>query len=162
MQSPGGPRTLRPSAEQTMDAAYIATCSGLHVIPAIPPIPGTEHIGASSQVQVDGPRVFHSADYKKRAQLTGKRVMILGTGETGMDLAYEAARGGAKEVVLCSRGGYVDNALRTFLTVYSFLSFPKQLARIVWCCHVAHSRSRMISLFSGTLSNQTHRFQLTP
>jgi dimethylaniline monooxygenase (N-oxide forming) len=32
--------------------------------------------------------------------------MILGTGETGMDLAYEAAKGGAKEVVLCSRSGY--------------------------------------------------------
>lgn len=33
--------------------------------------------------------------------------MILGTGETGMDLAYEAAKAGAKEVVLCSRAGSV-------------------------------------------------------
>lgn len=31
--------------------------------------------------------------------------MVLGTGETGMDLAYEAAKAGAKEVTLCSRGG---------------------------------------------------------
>lgn len=32
--------------------------------------------------------------------------MILGTGETGMDLAYEAAKAGAEEAVLCSRAGY--------------------------------------------------------
>jgi dimethylaniline monooxygenase (N-oxide forming) len=31
--------------------------------------------------------------------------MILGTGETGMDLAYEAVKAGATEVVLCSRSG---------------------------------------------------------
>lgn len=34
--------------------------------------------------------------------------MILGTGETGMDLAYEAVKAGAKQVVLCSRSGYVS------------------------------------------------------
>lgn len=33
--------------------------------------------------------------------------MILGTGETGMDIAYEAVKAGAKEVVLCSRSGCV-------------------------------------------------------
>jgi len=37
----------------------------------------------------------------------------MGTGETGMDLAYESIKAGAEEVVLCSRGG--------------FLSFPKVL-----------------------------------
>ena len=59
------------------------------------------------------PVTFHSSEYKRRSQLQGKRVMILGTGETGMDVAYEAAKAGAKEVVLCSRAG--------------FLSFPKAL-----------------------------------
>jgi len=41
--------------------------------------------------------------------------MILGTGETGMDLAYESVKADAKEVVLCTRSG--------------FLSFPKVLVR---------------------------------
>jgi dimethylaniline monooxygenase (N-oxide forming) len=54
------------------------------------------------------PGVYHSVDYKQRSQLRGRRVMILGTGETGMDLAYEAAKAGAKEVVLCSRSGFVS------------------------------------------------------
>jgi dimethylaniline monooxygenase (N-oxide forming) len=53
------------------------------------------------------PAVYHSVDYKQRSQLTGRRVMILGTGETGMDLAYEAVKAGAEEVVLCSRAGFV-------------------------------------------------------
>lgn len=39
--------------------------------------------------------------------------MILGCGETAMDLAYESCKAGAKEVTLCYRGGY--------------LSFPKVL-----------------------------------
>lgn len=60
-------------------------------------------------------KIFHSAQYKSRSQLAGRRILVLGTGETGMDLAYEAAKAGAKEVVLCSRGG--------------FLSFPKALVR---------------------------------
>lgn len=31
--------------------------------------------------------------------------MVCGTGETGMDLAYESIKAGAEEVYLCSRGG---------------------------------------------------------
>ncbi|THG98722.1 hypothetical protein EW026_g3525 [Hermanssonia centrifuga] len=55
-------------------------------------------------------------EYKSRSQLAGRRLMILGTGETGMDLAYEAAKAGAREVVLCSRSGFlsVPKALNDF------------------------------------------------
>ncbi|KAJ7118729.1 FAD/NAD(P)-binding domain-containing protein [Mycena epipterygia] len=96
------------STPRTIHAAYIALCTGLHVIPAVPDVPGIEHVLAREKHEA-----YHSTEYKSRAQLAGRRVMILGTGETGMDLAYEAAKAGAKEVVLCSRSG--------------FLSFPKAL-----------------------------------
>ncbi|KAF5390335.1 hypothetical protein D9757_002786 [Collybiopsis confluens] len=96
----------------TIHAVYIAICSGLHVYPSIPEIPGIKHVVEANKSSIT-PVVFHSHEYKKRSELRGKRVMILGTGETGMDLAYEAAHAGAKEVVLCSRSG--------------FLSFPKAL-----------------------------------
>lgn len=97
-------------AEPTViHAAYLAICTGLHVIPSIPDVPGIHHVLKKAPRQAGNnllqPAVYHSAEYKKRAQLTGRRVMILGTGETGMDLAYEAAKGGAEEVVLCTRGG---------------------------------------------------------
>lgn len=88
----------------TILTPYIVFCTGLHVIPSIPTIPGIEHVIAANEPS-ETPITFHSYQYKRRAQLQGKRVMILGTGETGMDLAYEAAKAGAKEVVLCSRGG---------------------------------------------------------
>lgn len=94
---------LSCTSAYTLQADAVAICSGLHVTPAIPEIPGIEAI----------PEHFHSSAYKGRSQLVGKKVMILGCGETSMDLAYESCKGGAKEVTLCHRGGY--------------LSFPKVL-----------------------------------
>ncbi|KAH8102934.1 FAD/NAD(P)-binding domain-containing protein [Cristinia sonorae] len=97
----------------TIHTPYIAVCTGLHVVPAIPKIPGIEYVLEANANAEIKPAVYHSAEYKSRSQLAGRRVMILGTGETGMDIAYEAAKAGAKEVTLCSRAG--------------FLSFPKVL-----------------------------------
>ncbi|KAG6854603.1 hypothetical protein C0991_004205 [Blastosporella zonata] len=92
-------------------AEYVVVCTGLHVIPSVPTIPGAEYF--SMQDESEGPSALHSHRYKSRSQLQGKRIMILGTGETGMDIAYEAVQAGATEVTLCSRSG--------------FLSFPKAL-----------------------------------
>lgn len=79
------------------------------MIPSVPQLDGIEHVLKPRDTDEGMLRrtAFHSVDYKLRSQLAGRRVMILGTGETGMDLAYEAAKAGAKEVVLCSRSGYV-------------------------------------------------------
>lgn len=65
-----------------------------------------EHIGWEAK-RKGGPEpsILHSSDYKTRDQLKGRKILILGTGETGMDLAYESVKAGAKEVVLCSRAG---------------------------------------------------------
>jgi dimethylaniline monooxygenase (N-oxide forming) len=86
--------------------SHIAICTGLHVEPNIPSIPGIEHITGD---------VFHSSKYKLRSQLSGRDVLILGCGETAMDISYEAIKGGAKTVTMCFRTG--------------FLSFPKALSR---------------------------------
>lgn len=110
---------------QKINASYIALCTGLHVIPSIPDIEGIHHVLKARDSDGELKRAaFHSVEYKSRSQLEGRRVMILGTGETGMDIAYEAAKAGAKEVVLCSRAG--------------FLSFPKALvwsirSKFTWC-----------------------------
>lgn len=120
----------------TVHAAYVAVCSGLHVIPSIPSIEGIEHVlnpeGVSKQGKISlKQQVFHSSDYKTRSQLANRRVMILGTGETGHDLAYESVKAGAKEVILCTRGTPVT-VLLAFLIKFTwylggFLSFPKVL-----------------------------------
>lgn len=100
-------RYLHVVAETVIHTQYVALCTGLHVVPAIPSIPGIEHVLKPKHIisKMGQRAVFHSASYKGREQLKGRRVMILGTGETGMDLAYESAKAGAKEVVLCTRGG---------------------------------------------------------
>jgi len=109
-------------SERTFDCSHVAICTGLHVEPNMPTIPGIENIKGEA---------FHSSKYKKRAQLTGKDVLIMGCGETAMgmlhhvcmhgrmlictDIAYEAMKGDAKSVTMCFRTG--------------FLSFPKALSR---------------------------------
>jgi dimethylaniline monooxygenase (N-oxide forming) len=87
-------------------ARYVAVCTGLHVIPSIPDVPGIQHVLNNHSSEDVTPAVYHSVEYKSRSQLAKRRVMILGTGETGMDLAYEAVKAGALEVVLSSRSGY--------------------------------------------------------
>jgi dimethylaniline monooxygenase (N-oxide forming) len=65
------------NGEQTFDCSHIAICTGLHVEPNIPNIPGIEHIKGE---------VFHSSSYKKRSQLTGRDVLVMGCGETAMGM----------------------------------------------------------------------------
>jgi dimethylaniline monooxygenase (N-oxide forming) len=63
--------------ERTFDCSHIAICTGLHVEPNIPTIPGIENIKGE---------VFHSSKYKERAQLTGRDVLVMGCGETAMGM----------------------------------------------------------------------------
>ncbi|KAH7037876.1 dimethylaniline monooxygenase [Microdochium trichocladiopsis] len=95
-----------PEAPAVYRCSHIAICTGLHVEPNVPTIPGSEHVKGD---------IFHSASYKGRAQLAHRDVLILGCGETAMDIAYEAIKADAKSVTMCFRTG--------------FLSFPKQLSR---------------------------------
>ena len=109
---------------------HLCVCSGLHVTPALPNIPGlpptiqgdqvvTEPMGSAETVASRIPEpihhaanaseiiILHSSQFKDRSLYRGKRVMVLGTGETGMDMAYEAVKAGAKEVILCTRSGFL-------------------------------------------------------
>lgn len=61
--------------ERTFDCSHIAICTGLHVEPNVPSIPGIENVRGE---------VFHSSEYKQRAQLAGRDVLIMGCGETAM------------------------------------------------------------------------------
>lgn len=75
----------------------VAVCSGLHVTPAVPQVKGIEHI----------PLVLHSSDFKEKKQFgQDTNVVVLGTGETGMDLAYLAVTSPTKSVTLCHRDGF--------------------------------------------------------
>jgi len=84
--------------EMTWECDAVAVCSGLHVTPSIPKVPGAEHV----------PVVKHSADFKSREEFgSDKTVVVLGTGETGIDLAYLAVTSPTKRVILCHRDGFL-------------------------------------------------------
>ncbi|KAM7190982.1 dimethylaniline monooxygenase [Naviculisporaceae sp. PSN 640] len=75
----------------------IAVCSGLHVTPNIPQIPGMENI----------PLQMHSSEFKSREQLgKDKTVLVLGSGETGADISYMAVTAPTKRVIMCHRSGF--------------------------------------------------------
>ena len=76
----------------------VAICSGLHVQTVAPKIPGIEKV----------PTVLHSSEYKGRDVFKeGSNVVILGVGETAMDLAYFAVTSPTKTVTLSHRNGFV-------------------------------------------------------
>lgn len=86
----GGPRLH-------WDCDAIAVCSGLHVTPSLLSIKGLERV----------PIVIHSSQFKARKQFgQDKTVMLIGTGETGADLAYLAVTSPTKQVLLCHKDGF--------------------------------------------------------
>lgn len=52
--------------------------------------------------------VIHSSDFKKRQQFgIDKNILIVGSGETGMDIAHLAITSPTKSVTLCHRDGFL-------------------------------------------------------
>jgi dimethylaniline monooxygenase (N-oxide forming) len=92
------------STNQTiiMQADALAICTGLHATPWIPTIDGLENLKSVGAV------VLHSSEYHSRDQVRGKRVLVVGSGETAMDLVYESIKSDCPEVVLCHRNGWLS------------------------------------------------------
>lgn len=84
--------------EEIWECNAVAICSGLHVEPSIPAVKGIEHV----------PKVLHSSQFKSREDFgDDKNIMVLGVGETAMDISHLAVTGNTKSVTLCHRGGFV-------------------------------------------------------
>jgi dimethylaniline monooxygenase (N-oxide forming) len=96
--------------EEGFDA--IAVCSGLHNIPIIPDartIPNLDKFRG---------QVMHSSQYRNREIFHGKRVLIVGCGETAMDIAYRAA-------ITVGPSGSVGMVVR-----HGFLSIPHYMGSV--------------------------------
>ena len=75
----------------------VAVCSGLNVNPSVPNISGLDNV----------PKVLHSSQLKTREQFgQDTDVVVLGAGETGMDMCHLAVTSPTKSVTLCHRGGF--------------------------------------------------------
>lgn len=94
--------------ELTWECDAVAVCSGLHVTPNIPDLPGVDKV----------PVVKHSADFKARDEFgNDKTVVVLGTGETGIDMAHLAVTSPTKRVILCHRDGFLGAPKRMLTPV---------------------------------------------
>jgi Flavin-binding monooxygenase-like len=80
-------------SEEHYDA--VAVCSGLHQHPHRPRFEG--------QDTFPGP-ILHGAQYRRPAQVAGKRVLVIGAGESGADIVAEFAEHAAETVLSLRRG----------------------------------------------------------
>lgn len=94
----------------------VAVCSGLHNIPSIPALPSSSKFRG---------QIIHSSQYKDPSLFTNKRVLILGSGETAMDIALRAIQNPmSRSVALNVRRGFLsipynlaeDRPLDVFIT----------------------------------------------
>eukprot|EP00929_Paragymnodinium_shiwhaense_P118220 TRINITY_DN9013_c0_g1_i2.p1 TRINITY_DN9013_c0_g1~~TRINITY_DN9013_c0_g1_i2.p1 ORF type:complete len:756 (+),score=108.69 TRINITY_DN9013_c0_g1_i2:47-2314(+) len=103
----------KESAAESATFDVVAVCSGLHEFPHWPDessIPGLAEFRAAAG-GTSSRRVMHSSEYKCRKEaFRGKNVLIAGSGETAMDLAYRAAsaEAGAKHVGMVCRYGMLS------------------------------------------------------
>jgi cation diffusion facilitator CzcD-associated flavoprotein CzcO len=75
-------------------AAHVVVATGYAHTPFLPEWPGTESFGGE---------VLHSSAYRNPASFAGKRVVVVGAGSSGMEIAHDLATGGAAKVWLSVR-----------------------------------------------------------
>jgi cation diffusion facilitator CzcD-associated flavoprotein CzcO len=76
-----------------IDARQVVIATGLHHTPAIPQWPGAD--GFANMV--------HSSQYRNPARYQGKKVLVVGTGSSALEIAHDLATGGAAKVWLAVR-----------------------------------------------------------
>jgi putative flavoprotein involved in K+ transport len=87
--------TLRRAdgAKRTMHPRHIVMATGVSGIPNIPDIPSLKEFGG---------KVLHSSQYEDGDAWTGKRALVIGTGNSGHDIAQDLQSSGA-DVTLVQR-----------------------------------------------------------
>jgi cation diffusion facilitator CzcD-associated flavoprotein CzcO len=86
-------RLAREGQEEEQVFDYIVVCTGHHREPYIP-----EYVG-----RFDG-EVLHSCDYKRAEPFRGKRVLVVGAGNSGADIAVDVSRVAARACISMRRG----------------------------------------------------------
>ncbi|XP_013171973.1 PREDICTED: senecionine N-oxygenase [Papilio xuthus] len=83
-------KDLSTGVSETREYDYVFVCNGHYNTPFIPNIPGLKEFKGD---------VMHSHDYRVPEIFTGKRVLVVGAGPSGMDIALEVT-GVAQRVLL--------------------------------------------------------------
>jgi cation diffusion facilitator CzcD-associated flavoprotein CzcO len=126
--------TLATGEKRRYGAVVIA--NGHNWDPKYPNLPGEFHGQA-----------FHSAWYRTPDLFTGKRVLVIGAGNSGCDIAVDAVKAGARQVMLSMRRGYhilpkfifgrpVDQIYSQMLKLRLPLAVRRMAAKLaIWLVH---------------------------
>ena len=82
------------TADGIIGTAHVVVATGPAHTPYLPDWPGAESFGGE---------VLHSSAYRNAAPFVGKRVLVVGSGSSGMEIAHDVAKGGAAKVWLSVR-----------------------------------------------------------
>ena len=92
-----GTWTVRTS-RGALDADAVVVATGIVANPKVPRLPGQERFGG---------RLAHSAGYKRAAPYIGRRVLVVGVGNSGAEIASEIARAGGTVTIAVRSGANV-------------------------------------------------------
>ncbi|HEX4934681.1 MAG TPA: NAD(P)/FAD-dependent oxidoreductase [Gemmatimonadaceae bacterium] len=81
-----------------IEGSSAVVCSGIMSNPRMPALPGRERYRGE---------VLHSVQYRRPAPFVGKRVLVVGVGNSGGEIGSELARAGAQVTMLVRSGAHV-------------------------------------------------------
>src|SRR5207247_4069097 len=81
-----------------VEARSVVVATGIVSNPYVPEIPGR---------QLFGGRVLHSVEYRRPDGFTGRRVLVVGAGNSAGEISVELARAGADVTLAVRRGASV-------------------------------------------------------
>ena len=91
------------TSDDALDAQQVVMATGYDHEPFVPEWPGRESwIGD----------LVHSSHYANPAAFAGRTVLVVGSGSSGLELAFDLATGGAGKVWLCSENTAEHHAAR--------------------------------------------------
>ena len=90
--------TASTAGGETIDARGVVIATGIIANPRLPELPGADAFRG---------RVMHSVEYRRPAEFVGKRVLVVGVGNSGGEIGSELAGAGADVTVLVRSGANV-------------------------------------------------------
>jgi cation diffusion facilitator CzcD-associated flavoprotein CzcO len=119
-----------------VEARNLVMATGIVANPRIPNLPGLAEFRG---------RVLHSVEYKRPGDISGKRVLVVGVGNSGGEIGGELARSGAVVTVAVRSGAHV--------VPREIGPFPAQYVRFV----VGKLPRRMQELLIGAVQRRMER-----
>ncbi|MEB3261311.1 MAG: NAD(P)-binding domain-containing protein [Cyanobacteriota bacterium] len=130
----------------------LVVCSGLNQVPNLPAIDSTPFSG----------QVLHSKDYRNALPFAGKKVVVVGLGETSADVVAEIAEVAASVTLSLRRGAYVIpriNPLTGYPNDYDSNRLRYSLPK--WAHNLAVStRDRALARWGNSESKDRFRLEL--